>query len=126
MIVALILIERVVLVDILHIGHTACRLIHGIARLLRRKRVTLGAVVVLVAFKDIQSLLIIVVAAIEVVVVAGRVVERRELVFLHLGNGSRVELLAQAVDIVAVALMLKLLSRTESVKTHILQLAGAI
>ena len=47
------------------------------------ERVAFDSIVVLVALKHREALLVVVVAAIEVVVVAGRVVERRELVGMH-------------------------------------------
>ena len=81
--VALIFIERVVLVDIFHIGHTSCRLIERIGSIGLRKRIALGAIVMLIALKNRLVLLIEIVAAIEVIIVATGVVDGREGVLLH-------------------------------------------
>ena len=100
--VALILVERVVLVDVLDIGHTACTLIEGITGILGAERVALGSVVMLVSLKDVESLLIVVVAAEEVVVVATRVVDGRERVFFHARNSIGRKPLPQLLDILAI------------------------
>ena len=95
LIVTLIFIKRVILIDIFHIGHASRRLIHSIACLLRRQGITLSAVVVLVALKDIEPTLIVVVAAIEMIIITCGVVERRERVFLHSRYSFGSKLLAQ-------------------------------
>ncbi len=82
--VALIFIEGVVLVYILHVGHRARTLVEGFGHILGSLRVTFHSVVALVSLKDGKALLIVVVAAEKVIVVAGRVVQRGELVGLHL------------------------------------------
>ena len=72
--VALVLIEREVLVDILHVGS---RLIRGVIRLrpvLRVGRVSLGVVDALVAVQDAGAGLVEVGAAVVVVVIASRVI----------------------------------------------------
>ena len=80
--IALVLVERIVLVDILYIGHRARRLIQWIGGILGRKRVAFHAVVAFVTLKDAEALLVVVIAAVEVVIITGGVVERREQVGL--------------------------------------------
>ena len=118
--VALILVERVVLVDILHIGHRAGALIETVAGVLGAERVALGAVVVFVTLENRLALSVEVVAAIEVVVVATRVVQRREGVLLHGGDGGGRQLRAQFADVIAIGVVLLLHSRREAVETHVL------
>ena len=117
--VALILVERVVLVDILHVG--AC-LVRGVVRLravVGIGRVTLRVVDTLVAVEDARLCRVEVGASVVVVVVAGRVVApgRQQRVVLHDGTYLVEPLLVGAIG--------ALLVIVQSVKTHILQGAAA-
>ena len=125
LIVTLILVERIVLVDVLHIRHTARRLVERILFIVVTKRVSLRAVVTLVAFKYRQALLVVVVTAEIMIVVAGRVVERRELVCLHLGYLFRRQHCAQVLKILLISREFKLLLSRQSVQAHILIAASA-
>ena len=56
----------------------------------------------LVALEHTEALLVVVVAAVEMVIVAGGVVERRELVGVHTVDSIGRELAAQSVEIVGI------------------------
>ena len=81
--IAFILVQRVILVDVLDIRSGARRLILAIAGITLRQRVSFSAVIMLVTVIDGAACIVIIIVAIECVVVTGRVVERRERVFLH-------------------------------------------
>ena len=122
--IALVLVERVVLVDVLYIGHRARRLIQWIGGILGRKRVAFHAVVAFVTLKDAEALLVVVIAAVEVVIVTGRVVERREQVGLlgldGLGDSLRV---AQFFEIILICREYELLVVVQTVEAHVLSKA---
>ena len=65
-------------------------------------------------------MLVVVVSAVEVVVVAGGVVERREWVEFHLLDGGGVEAKAEALDILLISGEVELVVGGEPVETHIL------
>ena len=120
LVIALVLVERVVLVDVLDVGGRARGLVQRVGSVLGREGVALDAVVALVALEHAQVLLVVVVAAVEVVVVAGGVVEGREGVALHRVEGDGVEALLQAADVVAVAGELELVVVGQPVKADVL------
>ena len=74
--IAFILVERIVLVDVLDVGGVAGRLIERFVDIFGRERVAFDTIVTFIAVEDSEALSVIVVAAIEMVVVAGGVVER--------------------------------------------------
>ena len=84
--VALILVKRVVLVDILNIGRGARCLILAVAGIALGQRIALSAVVVFVALDNRRFLHVIIAVSIERIVVRGRVIEGRERIILHRGN----------------------------------------
>ena len=125
--VALVFVEGIVLIDILYIGHRARRLIEAerFRSIAWRQRVALHAIVALVAVKDTEALLVVVVAEIEVVVVACGVVERRELVGLLIGEARGRYAAAIVLQIVAVGGEDEFLIGMEAVEADVLREARA-
>ncbi len=123
--IALILVERVVLVDVFHIGHAARRLVEAVCGVVGRERVAVGAVVVLVAVEDRHLLLVEVIAAVKVVAVARGVVEGRELVLLHGLDRGRGQHLAQPLQEVGIGGIGLLVFGAEAIETHVLLHARA-
>ncbi len=118
--ITLVFVECVVLVDVLHVGSRAAALVQWVGGVFRRQRVAFHAVVAFVAFEDAQPLFVVVVAAVEVVVVAGRVVQRRELVFFHSGHGFGRQALPQAGNIVGIRWKSELVVVGQSVQADVL------
>ena len=121
LVIAFILVEGVVLVDVLNIGYTLGRLVVGVVDLLGRTRVALGAVVVFVPVENRGLGIVIVVPAIEMIVVARRVVEGRELVLPHGLDHGRRQFRLQLGQEILVRRESILLVVGQSVKAHILQ-----
>ncbi len=123
--VALVFVEGIVLIDILYIGHRARRLIEAVGSVFGGEGVALHAIVALVAVKDTEALLVVVVAEIEVVVVACGVVERRELVGLLIGEARGRYAAAIVLQIVAVGGEDEFLIGMEAVEADVLREARA-
>ena len=116
MIIALILVEREVLVDILHVR--SC-LVGGVIRLravIGIRRVTLGVVDTLVALQDALLLIIEVRAAIVVIVIARRVVTP-SLDDTVVGDDAAVD---DGIKPLLIRTVLALLLVVESVETYVL------
>ena len=100
--ITLILVERIVLIDILDIGSGARRLIQRIRRILGRQRVALHTVVTLVALEHTHAALVVVISAIEMIIVACRITQRRELILLPGGQSGWRHLHPQFLQIILI------------------------
>ncbi len=95
------------------------------ARVFGRKRVAFHTVVAFVALEYAEVLLVVIVTAEKVVIVARRVVQRREAVGLHAVERCRGEFKAQAVEIGGVGFERELVGVWKSVETYVLRGARA-
>ena len=83
--IAFVFVERVVLIDVFHIRNGTRRLIARIGGIFRSKRVPFDSVISFISVENTGAVLIIPVAAVEMIVIARRVVHGREGILLHLG-----------------------------------------
>ena len=120
LVVALILVERVVLVDVFDVGHRARRLVESVSVVVVAEGVTLGTVVVLIPLEHAGLLFVVVVTAVVVIVVAGRVVEGRELVVFEFGNFCRRKFQSQIVDVVLIGREFEFGVGMQTVETDVL------
>ena len=119
-VVTLILVERIVRVDVLDIGGRAVGGGVGLSRVGGRGRVALHAAVVLVAVEDGSACRIPVGAPVEVVVVAGWVVERREGIVAPAFQGLGRCLRFEGLDVVGIGGESHLVGGGETVETDVL------
>ncbi len=118
--ITFVFVKRVVLVDILHVGHASRTLIERVGSFIGRERVPFNSVVAFVTFENRQAFLVIVISAEEVVVVAGRVIERREYVVLHPFDGGGRQFGPEFVEVFAIGRECEFVGIRKSVETYIL------
>ena len=95
-----------------------------IIRLIRGEGVTLDAVVMLVTFEETGFDFVVIIRAVETVIIAGRVIEGREWILLHLLHGLGREFAAQDIEIIFVGGEGILIVIGETIEADILLLAS--
>ena len=125
LVVFLVFVECVIKVDVFHIGCECGGSTVGFCLLLCSGRVSFGAVVMLVSVKNRHFVSVEVATSIIVEIIAGGVVERREIVASPSGQYIRGNALFKCFDILAVSGPCLLLLVAESIQTDILSCACA-
>ena len=124
--ITFIFVERVILVYVLNVGHGTRRLVERIVGILGRKRVAFDSVVTFIAFEHAEALIVVVISTIEMIVVAGRVVKRREAVGLHtLDCGGR-QTAAQFFKIILIGRKKKFVGIGQTVESDVLSQSGTV
>ena len=122
--ITLVFVESVILVDVLYIGNAASTLIHAIGGIFLCKRVALGAIISLITLENRKPLLVIIISSVEVIIIACRVIDRRELIAFHLRDCFGRENITQLVNIVSISWERLLIGSAKAIKTHVLPDAG--
>ncbi len=123
LVVFFVFVQRVVLIDVLHIGHSCGRCRVTFAAVVGRWRVAFGTAVVLVTVENGAFLRVVVRTAIVVEIVARWVVERREWVGLHFGYHIGWQRVTQAFEVCSVGRKVELVFVAQAVEAHILKSA---
>ena len=122
--ISLILVERVVAIDVFHIRSRFGSGRVFLGRIGSRRRVAVGACIVLVSFEYRLVLLVPVRTSVIVVIVASRIVDRREGVAHPLAHHGWINLLFDQLDIIAVCAEVSFVVVFQSVETHVLSLVA--
>ena len=124
LIVFFVLVQRIILIDILDIGHRGSRHGIGFGAGIGCRRIAFGAAIVFVAFDDTDLGRIVIGATIMMEIVAGGVVQWRERIVLKSGQRRGCQCVAQSFDIVFVGWKCKFVVGAQAVQAHILIFAG--